>query len=199
MTRVRVKGIGSKLAPSPATEPNFYLLPPCYENNAALACADLENFTKQLLLAAQSDSPSTGTTASIGMAKPCHKKSADSRVATGGTTNEAKYHRGQRIQRIISSDDVLPCTVESSFIPSLEGIPTARSWFTDGTSASGPLDLTPLPTSSQRNYLLEIKDDILEVLMSTRSSSDESFSASFMEASKDQGNLSNLGSNFWEL
>ena len=36
MTRTRVKGNGSKAASSPATEPNFYSMEPCYEQEAAL-------------------------------------------------------------------------------------------------------------------------------------------------------------------
>jgi hypothetical protein len=33
MTRTRVKGNGSKAASSPATEPNFYIMDPCYETH----------------------------------------------------------------------------------------------------------------------------------------------------------------------
>jgi hypothetical protein len=177
MTRVRVKGIGCKLAPSPATEPNFYRLPYCYDSTSALACAASKvKITNELMMASPwSGSCSTGSFLTIAMAQPCNKKSANAHVVSGGAANEAKYYLERRIQQAAPCDDAVPCSVESSSIPPPQGFQEILRGFTDGISTSDPVDLTPLPTSSQRNYLLEIQDDILEVLTFAPTSLDDKF------------------------
>ena len=191
MTRVRVKGIGCKLAPSPATEPNFYTMKHCQLSQMS-----------NLLLNEESGSSS----------QTMNKGSRLSRNASG-------FLEAYMAGKLGQSKDLLPMTAapnslflqvsgrraaskpsKSSAIPAFCSSTTDLPSFHPTEIADD--DLTPLQSSGSMSHLLDMQDDIISLLNSCKdlSGGNNNHNDSIVPPrTSSGGNILSDMANFWEI
>ncbi|CAB9505930.1 Heat stress transcription factor [Seminavis robusta] len=199
MTRVRVKGIGCKLAPSPNTEPNFYRMPYCHPERSSFQEDMLTARVVASTQSASSFSDPTSSIVSIGMAQQRKGKRA---FAGARGQSRPPFANTFLEQRCMQQQSPLPCSAQSSSqLPMPDLMSSTLPVFTDGTCNSNPVDLTPLPANTQGSYLMEMQDDIIALLSSNTAllQQEPTDIPSFAGSSDNHNILTDFGSNFWEL